>query len=173
MRSIQLTPSRSEPAVPRSAADPVRELVRAQDAIGVRLREKCRRSCRASRNKSASVPASPIPWEWTNPIQLELQGQKKIPDFPILPILPTCGKFCRRLTAPQPLRIMSAQSRPTSPGGGVAGTANVPKIKLFSGRANRPLAEHVAMHLGVALGRLIVSDFPDGETNVRIDEDVR
>ena len=55
----------------------------------------------------------------------------------------------------------------------VAGVTSNPKLKIFSGRANRPLAESVAMNLGTTLGRVIVSDFPDGETNVRIDEDVR
>jgi ribose-phosphate pyrophosphokinase len=52
-------------------------------------------------------------------------------------------------------------------------TSSSPKLKVFSGRANRPLAEAIALNLGTTLGRLIVSDFPDGETNVRIDEDVR
>ena len=48
-----------------------------------------------------------------------------------------------------------------------------PNLKIFSGRANRPLAERIARKLGTDLGRLFVDDFPDGETNVRIDEDVR
>ncbi len=53
------------------------------------------------------------------------------------------------------------------------------KLKIFSGRANRPLAERIVRELStllrveMAMGRLIVDDFPDGETNVRIDEDVR
>ena len=53
------------------------------------------------------------------------------------------------------------------------------KLKLFSGRANRPLAERIArelatiMKIELGVGRLVVDDFPDGETNVRIDEDVR
>lgn len=55
----------------------------------------------------------------------------------------------------------------------MAGVSHLPKLKIFSGRANRPLAETVALNLGVTLGRLIVGDFPDGEINVRIDEDVR
>ena len=50
------------------------------------------------------------------------------------------------------------------------------KLKLFSGRANRPLAERIArelatiMKIELGVGRLVVDDFPDGETNVRIDE---
>ena len=47
------------------------------------------------------------------------------------------------------------------------------KLKIFSGRANRPLAENIAKHLGVPLGKLNLGNFPDGETSVRIDEDVR
>jgi ribose-phosphate pyrophosphokinase len=55
----------------------------------------------------------------------------------------------------------------------VTGPTNNQKLKIFSGRANRPLAENIARNLGVPLGRLFIEDFPDGETNVRIDEDVR
>lgn len=51
--------------------------------------------------------------------------------------------------------------------------ANNNKLKIFSGRANRPLAEQIARHLGVTLGNLNLGNFPDGETSVRIDEDVR
>jgi ribose-phosphate pyrophosphokinase len=46
-------------------------------------------------------------------------------------------------------------------------------LKIFSGRANRPLAEGIAAKLGVPLGRVTLIDFPDGETSVRIEEDVR
>jgi ribose-phosphate pyrophosphokinase len=51
--------------------------------------------------------------------------------------------------------------------------ANSNKLKIFSGRANRPLAENIARHLGVPLGNINIGDFPDRETSVRIDEDVR
>jgi ribose-phosphate pyrophosphokinase len=47
------------------------------------------------------------------------------------------------------------------------------KLKIFSGRANRPLAESIARHLGSTLGNINLGNFPDGETMVRIDEDVR
>lgn len=48
------------------------------------------------------------------------------------------------------------------------------KLKIFSGRANRLLAEAIARHLGVPLGRLNpLGNFPDGECNVKIAEDVR
>lgn len=47
------------------------------------------------------------------------------------------------------------------------------KLKIFSGRANQPLAENIARHLGVTLGNINLGNFPDKETMVRIDEDVR
>jgi len=47
------------------------------------------------------------------------------------------------------------------------------KLKIFSGRANKPLAEAIAKALGVQLGNLNLGNFPDGESSVRIDEDVR
>ncbi len=46
-------------------------------------------------------------------------------------------------------------------------------LKIFSGRGNRALAEKIARELNTELGRLVVDDFPDGETNIRIEEDVR
>lgn len=47
------------------------------------------------------------------------------------------------------------------------------RLKVFSGRANIALAEKIARHLGDSLGRVTLSNFPDGEVTVRIDEDVR
>jgi ribose-phosphate pyrophosphokinase len=47
------------------------------------------------------------------------------------------------------------------------------RLKVFSGRANVALAEKIARHLGDSLGRATLSNFPDGEASVRIDEDVR
>jgi ribose-phosphate pyrophosphokinase len=47
------------------------------------------------------------------------------------------------------------------------------RLKVFSGRANIALAEKIARHLGDSLGRVTLSNFPDGENSVRIDEDVR
>jgi ribose-phosphate pyrophosphokinase len=55
----------------------------------------------------------------------------------------------------------------------VFGNGNNHKLKIFSGRANRLLAEKIAIDLGGTLGRITLGDFPDGETSVRIDEDVR
>ncbi len=47
------------------------------------------------------------------------------------------------------------------------------KLKVFTGRANLPLADKICRHLGDALGKMTVGNFPDGETSVRIEEDVR
>src|SRR5205814_1170124 len=47
------------------------------------------------------------------------------------------------------------------------------KLRVFSGRANLPLAERIVHSLGDTLGRMTLNDFPDGETSVRIEEDVR
>lgn len=53
------------------------------------------------------------------------------------------------------------------------GNGNNHKLKIFSGRANRPLAECIAQDFGVPLGAITLANFPDGETRVSIDEDVR
>jgi ribose-phosphate pyrophosphokinase len=47
------------------------------------------------------------------------------------------------------------------------------QLKVFSGRANVPLAEKIAQFLGDPLGKITLMNFPDGEFWARIDEDVR
>ncbi len=47
------------------------------------------------------------------------------------------------------------------------------ELKLFSGNANRPLAEEIAQHLHMSLGDADVSRFSDGEVYVQINENVR
>jgi len=47
------------------------------------------------------------------------------------------------------------------------------KMRVFSGRANPALAQRIATQLNDSLGNLDVESFPDTETYVRIDEDVR
>ena len=47
------------------------------------------------------------------------------------------------------------------------------ELKLFSGNANRPLAEEIARHLHMRLGDADVSRFSDGEVYVQINENVR
>ncbi|MCX8107592.1 MAG: ribose-phosphate pyrophosphokinase-like domain-containing protein, partial [Verrucomicrobiae bacterium] len=46
-------------------------------------------------------------------------------------------------------------------------------MKIFSGNSNRPLAEAICKSIGIELGRCTVSQFPDGETFVKIEENVR
>jgi ribose-phosphate pyrophosphokinase len=46
-------------------------------------------------------------------------------------------------------------------------------VKLFSGNSNLPLARAIAASIGIELGKCNVSAFPDGETFVKINENVR
>ncbi len=55
----------------------------------------------------------------------------------------------------------------------VEGERTLRGLKVFSGNANRPLAEGIADYLGVPLGKSHVGRFADGEINVQIDENVR
>jgi ribose-phosphate pyrophosphokinase len=48
-----------------------------------------------------------------------------------------------------------------------------PNVLVFSGNANRPLAEAVCRELGIRLGKALVSTFSDGEVQVEIEENVR
>ena len=47
------------------------------------------------------------------------------------------------------------------------------ELKVFTGNSNRPLARAIADSLDLELGRSVVSAFPDGETRVEIEENVR
>ncbi|MFM2082431.1 MAG: Ribose-phosphate pyrophosphokinae, partial [Verrucomicrobiota bacterium] len=47
------------------------------------------------------------------------------------------------------------------------------RMKIFSGTSNRPLAEAIAKSIGKELGLATVTSFPDGETFVKIEENVR
>ncbi len=47
------------------------------------------------------------------------------------------------------------------------------KMRIFSGNANRPLAESIARFLGIPLGSAVASRFSDGEMMVEIMEHVR
>ena len=74
---------------------------------------------------------------------------------------------------------METQSRPKPSGK----THNMPThdqeivnnndLKIFSGRANRALAEHICKHLGIALAQDRIEDFPDSETFFKVEEDIR
>jgi ribose-phosphate pyrophosphokinase len=46
-------------------------------------------------------------------------------------------------------------------------------LLVFSGNANRPLAQSVCKELGVPMGRALVGKFSDGEVQVEIEENVR
>ncbi len=46
-------------------------------------------------------------------------------------------------------------------------------LKIFSGNANRPLAEKICKHLGIPLGDAVVGRFSDGEISVEFQENVR
>lgn len=46
-------------------------------------------------------------------------------------------------------------------------------VRIFTGSANRPLAESIGRHLGLPLGRVTCKTFSDGEIAVEIEESVR
>jgi ribose-phosphate pyrophosphokinase len=46
-------------------------------------------------------------------------------------------------------------------------------VKIFTGTSNPPLANAIAASIGVELGKSLVTSFPDGETFVKIEENVR
>src|SRR5688500_9954017 len=48
-----------------------------------------------------------------------------------------------------------------------------PRLKVFSGNSHRPLAEEICKHIGMPLGEATVTSFPDGESFVKINENVR
>jgi ribose-phosphate pyrophosphokinase len=46
-------------------------------------------------------------------------------------------------------------------------------VKIFSGSSNEPLARAIAAYIGIELGKSTIRPFPDGETFVKIEENVR
>ena len=46
-------------------------------------------------------------------------------------------------------------------------------LLVFTGNANRPLAESVCRELGIRPGKALVGRFSDGEVQVEIEENVR
>src|SRR6201986_264519 len=46
-------------------------------------------------------------------------------------------------------------------------------LKIFSGTANQSLAKRIPDYLGIPLGDIALSKFPDGEISCKIEEDVR
>jgi len=47
------------------------------------------------------------------------------------------------------------------------------RLKIFSGNSNRALAEEICRSIGMPLGEAAVTSFPDGESFVKINENVR
>ena len=47
------------------------------------------------------------------------------------------------------------------------------RLQIFSGNANRELAQRIADFIKVPLGKATVTSFPDGETFVKFDENIR
>ncbi len=46
-------------------------------------------------------------------------------------------------------------------------------MKVFSGTANEPLSQAICKYIGIGLGKCKISPFPDGETFVKVEENVR
>ena len=77
-----------------------------------------------------------------------------------------------RFLPPQPLELACSRRRAERKEK-QGSKAMAYELKLFSGNANRPLAEEIAKTLHVPLGDADVSRFSDGEVYVQINENVR
>lgn len=49
----------------------------------------------------------------------------------------------------------------------------MPELKLFAGRSNSRLAEKIAQHIGLPMGKCTIKNFSDGEIWVKFSENVR
>lgn len=56
---------------------------------------------------------------------------------------------------------------------GYAKTAMEGRLQIFSGNANRVLAQEIASYLNINLGRAVVGTFKNGETRIKVEENVR
>ncbi len=54
-----------------------------------------------------------------------------------------------------------------------SGNSNGDQLQLFTLNSNRALAEEIANHIGIPLGKCTVTKFSDGETQINIEESVR
>ena len=70
--------------------------------------------------------------------------------------------------------------QPSPPGGRNGGAKGrqaqgegVATMKIFSGTSNRPLSERIAAYVGMELGAVDINRFPDGETFVKIRDNIR
>lgn len=50
---------------------------------------------------------------------------------------------------------------------------DTPELKVFGGSGNTPLAEAICGAIGISLGRAFSERFPDGETLIKLEDDVR
>ena len=50
---------------------------------------------------------------------------------------------------------------------------NAPSLKIFSGNSNLPLAKEICTYLDIELGDALVTSFPDSESFVRYNENIR
>ena len=51
--------------------------------------------------------------------------------------------------------------------------ADADRLKVFCGRASKPMGSAICEHLSIPVGQAVTELFPDGELFVKIDEDVR
>ena len=51
--------------------------------------------------------------------------------------------------------------------------SSAPELKIFTGSAHPELAQRIADYVGIGVGEAQVKAFPDGETSVRILENIR
>src|SRR5256885_899720 len=69
--------------------------------------------------------------------------------------------------------LESVRSFPHRSGGFLLERKRTRIVKVFSGTSNRPLAESICSYIGIELGKSTIKPFPDGETFVKIEENVR
>ncbi len=69
--------------------------------------------------------------------------------------------------------MVDSGTRTGEQGRGMDGNKIFRLLKVFTGNANRPLAQDICRYLGTPLGKSTVGRFADGEINVQIDENVR
>src|SRR5256885_1545855 len=69
--------------------------------------------------------------------------------------------------------LESVRSFPHRSGGFLLERKRTRIVKIFSGTSNIPLSEAICAYIGVELGKSTIKPFPDGETFVKIEENVR
>src|SRR5690606_37207605 len=85
---------------------------------------------------------------------------------------PSAGLGCK---TPHGLRLVHNPCPPADPraAAGMKTMQEDRNLLIFSGNANRPLADSICRQLGVRPGKALVSTFSDGEVQVEIEENVR